>query len=167
MMKKARHLFLALLAVLLVVGAEGCERSIGPYRAASTISRHGFAHNRQKMLGAAGRRIRVWGFVDYANVYPDGPGGDEQDGHRWRFDLKAEAADEPGESFPVYVFKDRGRERLLEAFAENERAGKPTRVFITGIIHTFDAPTNFSLLTGLYLEVASSRDVRLEPGVAK
>jgi hypothetical protein len=34
-------------------------------------------------------------------------------------------------------------------------------VFLKGRLFTFQAPTQISDLTGLYLEVASSRDVRL------
>jgi hypothetical protein len=62
----------------------------------------------------------------------------------------------------VRVPNDPGRDQLLWAFAADARAGRPTRVFVTGRIYPFVAPTNTSTLTGLYLEPRSSREIRLD-----
>jgi hypothetical protein len=61
----------------------------------------------------------------------------------------------------VHVPGDAGREDLLQRFVVDARAGRPTKVFVTGRLLTFEAPTQFSGLNGLYLEVGSSQDIRL------
>lgn len=66
-----------------------------------------------------------------------------------------------GRSFAVHVPNDAARDHLLRALLADARARRPTRVSLKGRLFTFQAPTQSSDLTGLYLEVASSRDVRL------
>jgi hypothetical protein len=118
-----------------------------------------------------GQEVKVWGFVDHGNLYGDESAkeilGDWWSGEglsptTWRFDPKANADDEAGHSFSVYVPNDPGRDDLLKTFVADARAGKPTRVFVTGRVFTFDAPTNVTPLTGLYLELQSSDDILLE-----
>jgi hypothetical protein len=79
----------------------------------------------------------------------------------WRFNLKAEADDVVGRSFAVHVPNDAGWEDQLRRFVADARAGRPTKVFVSGRPFTFDAPTQARDLTGLYLELESSREIRL------
>lgn len=158
---------------LLVVATclAGCNRQIGDYQAASSVSKDGFARDAQRMRELQGQEIKLWGFVDHSNLYGDEGAkeiledlwsGDGPDASTWRFNLKAGENDEAGHSFPVYVPYDQGRNDLLQLFLADARAQRPTRVFVTGRIFTNDAPTNFNSLIGLYMEVHSSDDILLE-----
>ncbi len=110
--------------------------------------------------------------MDHSNLYGDdgareiladwwsGPGPDDD---TWRFNLKAEADDEVGHSFAVYVPNDAGRDDLLRIFVADARAQAATRVFVTGRLYTYDAPSNVNTRTGLYLKATSADDVLLKP----
>jgi hypothetical protein len=163
--------YFSIFTLVVTVFLAGCSRQLGDYTAASSISRNGFARDGEQMRKLDGQEIKVWGFVDHDNLYGDEGAkeilGDWWSGEglsptTWRFDLKAKADDESGHSFSVHVPNDPGRDDLLKAFVADARAGKPTRVFATGRIFTFDAPTNVAPLTGLYMELQSSDDILLE-----
>ena len=163
-----------LTAILLVTAASllGCDEQIGGYVAASSIVRQGFAKAGEGLAKVQGREIRVWGFVDHGNLYGDVGaqqilgdwwGGDGPAATTWRFDLKAEAHDDRGHGIQVRVPNDPGRDHLLRAFVADARTGRPTRVFVRGTLYTVPAPTKTTTMTGLYLELRSSQEVRLEP----
>ena len=67
----------------------------------------------------------------------------------------------------MHVPNDAGREDLLRRFVADARAGRPTKVFVQGKLLTFEAPTQVSNLTGLYLELGASRDIRHDNGKAR
>lgn len=149
----------------------GCQDRIGDDVSAASLSRDGFARNARVISQVAGREIGVWGFVDHGNLYGDAGArailGDWWSGEgptptTWRFNLKAREKDATGQSFPVHVPNDRGRDELLRGFVADARAGRSTQVFIKGRLVIFDAPTNVAPLIGLRLEPSSSRDIRLE-----
>ena len=86
-----------------------------------------------------GREILVWGFVGPGNLYGDEGAkmileecwsGEGSSAGTWRFNLKAHAEDKSGQSFPVYVPKDPGRDNLLKAFVAEAGKSRPTRVFV-------------------------------------
>ena len=158
--------------IVFVVGAllAACNDQTGGYVAAAAISRNGLARNADELRARNGQAIKVWGFVDHANLYGDDAAkailgewwsGDGPSATTWRFNLKANENDRPGHSFPVRVHNDQGREELLRAFAEDARAQRPTKVFVNGTVFTFDAPANATTHTGLYVEVRTSRGVLL------
>jgi hypothetical protein len=169
-----RYLGVIVLAATLFL--VGCSKQIGDYVAASSISRNGFARDAEAMRRLDGQEIRVWGFVDSGNIYGDADAkailgdlwsGEGSDAATWRFNLKADPGDKTGNSFPVLVPNDPGRDELLRAFVADANAQRPTRIFVTGKLHTFDAPTNTGALTGLTIELRSSNDILLEPLAAK
>jgi hypothetical protein len=171
-MKKFPGLIMLVVTVLLV----GCSRQIGDYTAASSISKNGFARDAAAMRKLDGQEIKVWGFVDSGNIYGDADAkeilgdlwsGDGPDASTWRFNMKAEAGDKAGNAFAVLIPNDPGRDELLKAFVADANAQKPTRVFVKGKLHTFDAPTNTGALTGLTMALGSSKDILLEPPAAK
>jgi hypothetical protein len=59
------------------------------------------------------------------------------------------------------VRNDADRHRLLSAIVADARAGRATKVHVTGTLRTFDAPTNVVKQTGIYLEVNGSSGVLL------
>lgn len=156
------------LAMTLLVA--GCRAPTSGYLPASTISDHGLARDSDAAQSLQGQVVRLSGFVDHGNLYGDeqareilGPwwsGSGPRPG-TWRFNLKARVADRTGESFAVHVVDDGGRDRLLRRFAADAAAGRPTPILVTGRLHTFPAPSNLASHTGLYLDVASSADLRL------
>ena len=159
-----------LVAILLVVS--GCREPADGYRPAAEVARNGFLIDRPAGAEAAPREVRLWGFVDHGNLYGNDDakrllgewwGGDGPDARSWRFDLKGAAEDAVGQSFPVHVPNDAGRDDLLRRFVADARAKRPTKVFVTGTLVTFRAPTQAVELTGLYLQLRSSQDVRLDP----
>lgn len=162
-----------LIAFVLVIAASlaGCDERVGDYVAASSIAKNGFASDRKGMRNVIGEMIQVWGFVDHGNLYGDTGAkrilqewwaGDGPDAATWRFDLKSRAQDAVGSSFAIRVPNDRGRDDLLRRFVQDARAGRPTKVFLTGGLFTFNAPTQVRGMTGLYLELQSSQDVQCD-----
>jgi hypothetical protein len=155
---------------LLAALSFGCNDQTGDYSAASSISEKGFARDVVEMQRVHGQEIKIWGLVDYSNLYGnhdaktilgDWWSGDGPSPTTWRFNLKAGQGDEAGDSFPVLVPNDQGRDELLGVFVANARAEKPTKVYVKGKVFTFDAPTNVRDFTGLYIELQSSQDIRL------
>jgi heat shock protein HslJ len=141
------------------------------YRAASSISKNGFAINDDEIRQLDGQEVMLWGYVDHGNLYGDEGArailgdwwsGDGPDAATWRFNLKAQADDAVGDSFAVTVPNDEGRVVLLRQFAADAQAGRPTRVFVTGRLATFDAPSSDRVRTGLTMDAQSSSDVLLQ-----
>lgn len=160
-----RYLSLGILAGASLVG---CNEPASDYLAASVISQGGFAREGGVMGEVYGREVRLWGYIDHANLYGDAGtkailgefwSGDGPDAATWRFDLKAAQNDAAGQSFAVHVPNDARRDEVLRAFVADARARRPTRVFLTGRVFTFAAPTNAVTLTGLYLSLQSSMDI--------
>ncbi len=149
----------------------GCQLPTGDYVAASAISQDGFARDGAALRQLQGQEVKIWGFVDHGNLYGDEGtklilgdwwSGEGPDTDTWRFNLKANADDEVGHSFPVHVPNDPGRDALLKAFAADARTGQPTQVYVKGRIFTFDAPANVMTLSGLLMELEGSQDIQLE-----
>ncbi|MEZ4518135.1 MAG: hypothetical protein R3C44_15385 [Chloroflexota bacterium] len=166
---KYRILILVALVTTLLVA---CDNQIGDYVSASSISRNGFARNAAEIRELNGEEVKLWGYVDYGNLYGDESArsilgdlwsGEGPDADTWRFNLKTSADSEVGQSFAVYVPNDAGRDELLQAFVADAAAGQPTQVFVTGKIFADDAPTNTADLTALHMELDSSDAVQLEP----
>ena len=150
---------LLILIVPLFLG--GCkDKPIGGYVPASSFSKKGFAKNREQVLALRGKVLKVWGYVDGGNVFPK-DWGDNQPG-KWRFKLKAKPSDDVGQSFSIHIPVDDRHDELVALFEATDFADKPTRVFVTGKLSTFDAPMNFVRKTGLIMDVNSSIDIFLK-----
>ncbi len=150
---------LLILIVPLFLG--GCkDKPIGGYVPASSFSKKGFAKNREEALALRGKVLKVWGYVDGGNVFPK-DWGDNQPG-KWRFKLKAKPSDDVGQSFSIHIPVDDRHDELVALFEATDFADKPTRVFVTGKLSTFDAPMNFVRKTGLIMDVNSSKDIFLK-----
>lgn len=158
---------------MLVVGfgLTGCDGQIGEYVPASAIARGGFVTDPKALDEPRGVEVRLWGYVDQGNLYGDADAkrilgnwwsGEGPDPYHWRFDLKAQADDPPGHSFAVLVPNDAGREDLLERLVADARAQRATKVFVTGRLFTFHAPMQILDRTGLWLQLRSSQDIRLD-----
>ena len=165
---KKHFIFMMLVTAALTYG---CNEKNGDYLAASSISKNGFAVNAEKIRKLHGQEIKIWGFVDHGNMYGDEKvkqilkdwwSGNAPKAANWSFNLKSREDDDTGHSFSVHVLDDQGRDELLEAFLEDARIQRPTKVFVKGRIFTFDAPTNAIGATGLYVEVRSCRNILLE-----
>ena len=150
---------LLILIVPLFLG--GCkDKPIGGYVPASSFSKKGFAKNREQVLALRRKVLKVWGYVDGGNVFPK-DWGDNQPG-KWRFKLKAKPSDDVGQSFSIHIPVDDRHDELVALFEATDFADKPTRVFVTGKLSTFDAPMNFVRKTGLIMDVNSSIDIFLK-----
>ena len=154
------------------LGLAGCNGQIGEYLPLSEIVRNGFVGDEGEVEELRGRELRLWGFVDQGNLYGDADAkrvlgewwsGDGPDADTWRFNLKAKSSDPVGRSFAVLVPNDEGRECRLQRFATDARARRATKVFVTGRLFTFHAPTQTLDLTGVYLRLSSSQDIRFNP----
>jgi hypothetical protein len=158
--------------IIAAISITGCDEQIGGYIPASAITRNGFFRDPVAAARASGRHIKLWGYVDHGNLYGDAGArrilrewwsGDGPNAGIWRFNLKAETDDPVGRSFAVLVPNDAGRLGLLKRFAADAGARRPTKVFVSGTLLTFEAPTQITARTGLYLELSSSQDVLLQP----
>lgn len=162
--------------LILVTFMAACDHSTDSYRAdnyvaVSSFSRNGFARNNAELSDLQGQEIKLWGFVDPSNLYGDDSArqilqewwsGEGPTADTWSFNLKGHPDDAAGQSFSVQVPNDAGRDQLLRAFVADAKAQRPTQVFVTGQLFTFDAPTNATTRQGLYMEVQSSQAVVLE-----
>lgn len=151
----------------------GCRDRINGYSAASSFSRSGFAKNEDWVLNNQGQEIMVWGYVDHHNLYGDKSaknildewwGGYPSASGTWRFDLKANANDKPGQSFSVQIPNDSGRDEILKVFVADAKAQRPTKVFLKGKLFAFDAPVNTRSYTGIFMELKSSQSIRFDAG---
>jgi hypothetical protein len=167
---------LAIFLLIIALCLAGCSQRMDDYLAASSISKDGFARNAEKARELDGQVLKLWGFVDHTNIYGDDDArailgdwwsGAGPDAVTWRFNFKTKIDDMAGESFAVTVPNDAGRDELLRQFVADARAQQPTRVFLTGKLVAFDAPTNNGVLSGLTLKLGSSGDVLLAPPDAK
>ena len=152
-------LFAVLVSLPLLLG-DCVDKSMGGYVPASSFSKKGFAKNREQVLALRGKVLKVWGYVDGGNVFPK-DWGDNQPG-KWRFKLKAKPSDDVGQSFSIHIPVDDRHDELVALFEATDFADKPTRVFVTGKLSTFDAPMNFVRKTGLSMDVNSSKDILLK-----
>jgi hypothetical protein len=150
----------------------GCGERVGEYLPVAAIARGGFVGDERTVAEVHGRDVRLWGFVDHGNLYGDAEAqrvlgewwsGEGPDPAHWRFDLKAQADDPVGRSFAVLVPNDAGREDLLDRLVADARARRAMKVFVAGRLFTFHAPTQILDRTGLYLQLRSSQDLRLDP----
>lgn len=160
--------YLIIFIVVVAACLAGCNQQTGDYVAASSISADGFARNEQAVRQLDGEEIKLWGYVDHGNLYGDEDAreilgdwwsGAGPDAETWRFNLKANADDAVGKSFAVTLPNDAGRDALLRRFVTDAQAQRPTRVFVTGRLTTFDAPSSDGVRTGLLLDVQSSSDI--------
>ncbi len=172
-MTAKRFLFWVLVLAVLMTG---CDNSADEYFAESYIpvfsmSEGGFARNETELQDIQSQEIKLWGYVDHRNMYGNQSAeqilqewwsGEGPTAGTWSFNLKGHPNDPAGQSFSVRVPDDAGRDQLLRAFVADARAQKPTQVFVTGQLFTFEAPTNVTTHQGLYLEVESSQDIALE-----
>ena len=68
-----------------------------------------------------------------------------------------------GSGIPPFVVRFRCDIFLaLLAFVADAQAGRPSKVFVSGRLATFDAPSSDRVRTGLIMEVQSSDDILLE-----
>jgi len=150
----------------------GCDDHVDGYIPVKEIARNGFLIEQQATGLLPGKEVRLRGYVDHGNLYGDSDvreilgewwAGEGPDAGSWQFNLKADADDAVGNSFPVHVPDDAGADELLRKFVTDARKQKPTKVFLKGTLQSYEAPTQVSTLTGLYLEVSSSQDIQLPP----
>ena len=169
--------YCAQLALLDRAGADWpaeCVADANSYIPAKRLSRAGFARDAREAERLDGREIALAGFVDHGNLFGDAGareilgdwwGGPGPDADHWRFDLKARPDDPVGHSFTVVVPNGPVREALLMVFRADAEAGRPTPVFLRGIVSTFDAPVNAVRMTGLRVALRSASDIRLGPAL--
>ncbi len=169
------NLFVLILLVIVTL-ITGCDKPADDllsdgYVAVSSISRNGFSRDNAELRNLEGQEVRLWGFVDPSNLYGDDSAkqilqewwsGEGPTANTWSFNLKGYPDDAAGQSFSVQVPNDAGRDQLLRVFVADARGQRPTRVFVTGRLFTFEAPTNAATYQGLYVEVQSSQNIRLE-----
>lgn len=161
----------ALGVLICLVGLVACDDSPQSYIAAADLTRQGFVRDEDAARRLDGQTIRIWGFVDHANLYGDGGtreilgewwSGGASAPATWRFNLMAYRDDKAGHSFAVHVRNDPGRDGLLKAIVADARAGRATKVYVTGTLRSFRAATNMVTRTGLYLEVPGSDGIALD-----
>ena len=145
----------AIFIAVVTLMTSGCSRWIDDFAPATSISNRGFATRSAVAKYANGSAVKIWGYVDYGNIAYD-PASTH-----WSFKLKANAKDAVGESFRIRAPKDSGHQELIKRFRSSEAAGKSTTVLVEGKLYTFDAPTNFKMLTGLYVETSKSDAIRI------
>ena len=151
---------LILLAIPFTLMTSGCSQWIEDFTPASSISKKGFAYRIVKARTTKSYQVKIWGYVDYVNISTQ-PDIGKLTPNTWSFNLKAKATDAVGESFQIIAPKDASYQELIRHFKANAAAGIQTVVLIEGKLSTFDAPTNFARLTGLYVEVESSKNIQI------
>jgi hypothetical protein len=155
--------------VILSIYISGCNEQYSGYISADSISKNGFARDAKSIDKFKGKEIKIWGYVDYLNIYANGAdeilggwkGGNGPTPTTWRFNLKANPDDEVGNSFEIEICDEIGRDKLLKIFMAAAQADKPTIVFLKGVLSTFDAPMNFTTSKGIKIKVNSTKNILL------
>ncbi len=129
--------------------------SIDGYNALGTIAKNGFAIDKSKIKKLDGKRVKVWGYLDYSNIYTCAR-------KQWQFSLKAEKESPAGESIRINTPAKQSFVGVYRRIREMAKTEQNRPVLITGILHTFMAPTNFSTSIGIEIDVSSPDDIEFK-----
>ena len=141
--------------LLLVVS---CNRSnaIGDYQSAGDLFKNCPGECGEAMA-CDGQLVKVWGYLDTHNIF-DGSQGDEVE----RFFI-AEKLDPQGfgdgQVIEVHLLQGKDNTSLFEQFTAVQ---EPQKIFVTGTLKGYDAPTNLTCEKMLILEVEDASQVTLE-----
>lgn len=129
--------------------------SIDGYKSLRSITQNGFAMNKAEARKLDGKKVKLWGYIDFANTYTCAM-------NNWYFSLKADKNAEAGESIHINTPAEYRFGEIYYEIRDMKKENKQTPVSVTGILHTFDAPENFSTLVGIEIDVKSPKDIEFK-----
>ena len=124
--------------------------------ALGSISKKGFAIDKSQIQKLNGKIVKLWGYIDFANTSTCGR-------KNWYFSLKADKLAEAGESIRINT---PAQYRFAEVYYEIrslQKTEKQIPVLVTGVLHTFNAPTNFTNLLSIEIDVKSPEEIKFKP----
>jgi hypothetical protein len=150
------RVYLAIISLLLC----GCVHnvpvaSVNGYNALGNIAKRGFAVNRAEAKKLNGKRVKVWGYIDYANTYTCAM-------KNWYFSLKASRDDEAGESIHINTPAEFKFAKIYNKIRAMQKNDQNEELFVEGVLHTFEAPNNFSSSVGIEIDVESPEDIKFK-----
>lgn len=111
-----------------------------------------------EQLACEGQLVKVWGYLDQHNIFDN-----SQSDHEVERFLIAEQLDSQGfgkgKGIEVYPFQGGNTASL---FAKLNEVEESSRIFITGIVKGYDAPTNFTCERLISLEIQGEDNVNIE-----
>jgi len=147
------------LALLLFTGCVAQHNSpavsIDGYKALKNITKNGFAMNKAEASKLDGKVVQLWGYLDYDNTYTCAR-------NRWYFSLKSDKNSEAGESIHINTPASYNFAETYWSIRSMEKENEKTPVLVKGILHTFEAPTNFSNLINIEIDVTSPNDIKFK-----
>ncbi len=124
--------------------------------ALSSISRKGFAISKVKAQKLNGKVVKLWGYIDFSNTSTCGR-------KNWYFSLKADKMAEAGESIRINTPAEYRFGEVYYDIRDMQKTEQKTPVLVTGVLHTFNAPTNFANLLSIEIDVKSPEDIKFKP----
>ena len=102
-----------------------------------------------------GKRVKVWGYIDYDNTYTCAM-------NNWYFSLKSDKNDDTGESIHVNTPASYSYRKIYEQIHTMSKKNEKRPVLVTGVLHAYSAPMNFSSSFVVEIDVVSPNDVEFK-----
>ncbi len=130
------------------------------YTPLANIACKRFARNKKTITRLEGKTIKLWGYLDSANIFP--PKSGPARFHESSFHIKPLVNDGPGESIPVLLEGDKKQYadlfKKLNTFAKQHE--RETIVLLTGTVQATEMETNFNTLAGVVIHVNSTENIQ-------
>jgi hypothetical protein len=144
---------------LITVTFLGCVSTTTPtltpiagYKHLESITHDGFAKDKNEILKLNGKVVKIWGYLDLDNVSTCGL-------KSWYFSLKSDKNLEAGKSIHINTPAEYSFAPIYNSIRQMQKTQQQRAVLIKGTLHTFEAPTNFSTLKGVEIDVNSPEDI--------
>jgi len=150
----------------------GCIRQLPEtdgHMALANLVKRGYARDKEYIRNQEGSEIRIWGYVDHANISLS-EGTIENKPLDWTilkndggsyFDLKARLNDDAGESIRIRIIgSEEQYKEVFKKLRDMRTVNPQTPALVTGIMRTFEAPTNTGLLIGVSIDLESPENIK-------
>ncbi len=126
------------------------------HKALGNISKKGFAIDKAQAQKLNGKVVKVWGYIDFANTSTCGRAN-------WYFSLQADKGEEAGESIHINTPAEYQFSEVYYEIRQMQKTEQKTPVLVKGVLRTFNAPTNFTNLLAVEIDVKSPKDIKFKP----
>jgi hypothetical protein len=150
---------LTFISILLFIN--GCAQNsvnlspIGSHKSLATIVDGTFAIDKDQIKKLDTKIVKVWGYLAYSNTSTCGL-------KNWYFSLKNSKNISDGNSIHIVTPASYKFKNIYKTIDQMRKEDQKTEVLITGKLHTFLAPTNFSTSLGVEIEVESPKDIEFK-----
>ncbi|HIP59823.1 MAG TPA: hypothetical protein EYH01_05270 [Campylobacterales bacterium] len=150
-----------ILILAIIIFFSGCSQKVSlipidGHNALADISKKGFAIDKAQAQKLDGKVVKVWGYIDFDNTSTCGRAN-------WYFSIKSDYNDKAGESIHINTPAEYRFSEVYFDIRGMQKTDAKTKVLITGVFRTFNAPANFTSLLGVEIDVKSPEDIKFKP----